>query len=165
MANIAREVGAPTGSIYHRFESRELILARLWIRTVEAAQAGFIGALGHPDVDQAAVDAALHTPRWCRNHLELARVLMLYRREDLVERWPTELGEELAVLNRGLEAALRDFTARRFGRRSRAAHRRVTFALLDVPYGAVRRHLLAGQAPPREVDELVRQTCECILGE
>jgi AcrR family transcriptional regulator len=164
VANIASDLGAPTGSIYHRFESRELIMARLWICAVKAAQVGFIDALGLADLDEGARAAALHIPRWSRRHLELAQVLVLHRREDLVGRWPAELGHELDGLNADLEAALRSFTARWSGRMSRAAYGRVVFALVDVPYGAVRRHLLAGQPPPREVDDLVGRTCACILG-
>ena len=41
VASIAKRLGAPSGSIYHRFESRDLLLARLWIRTVHRAQQGF----------------------------------------------------------------------------------------------------------------------------
>jgi AcrR family transcriptional regulator len=50
VANIAAAVGAPSGSIYHRFESRDLMFARLWIRTVRRAQPGFIAALANPDL-------------------------------------------------------------------------------------------------------------------
>ena len=39
----------------------------------------------------------------------------------------------------------------------------VTFALIDVPYGAVRRYLAAGKPPPAVVDTFVEQTCECLL--
>jgi AcrR family transcriptional regulator len=164
MAAISSELGAPTGSLYHRFESRDLMLAQAWLRTVREAQTGFVAALGHDDVEQAGFEAALHIPRWCRAHLDGARVLLLYRREDLVERWPEELGAELATLNDSVDDALGSYTARRFGHSRADARRSVVFALVDVPYGAVRRYLVAGQAPPRAVDELVRRTCACILG-
>src|ERR671918_929405 len=96
---IASDLGAPTGSIYHRFASRELLLARLWIRTIRRAQGGFLEALAIPDLYEAARTAATHIPRWSREHLDDARVLLLYRRADLAARWPEELGEELASLN------------------------------------------------------------------
>jgi AcrR family transcriptional regulator len=160
---IAAELGAPTGSIYHRFGSRDLMLARVWIRTVKEAQEGFLTAVRQEDVDAAAIDAALHVPRWCRENLDAARILLLYRREDLVELWPDELGDELAGLNAEMQAALGDFCVRRFGDRRSETFGRVLFALVDVPYGAVRRHLVAGKPPPKEIDDLIRATCRCIL--
>ena len=45
VAAIAAHLGAPTGSIYHRFRSRELLLADLWLTVVEAFQAGVVAAL------------------------------------------------------------------------------------------------------------------------
>lgn len=164
VAGIAERLAAPTGSIYHRFESRDLLLARLWIRTALRAQEGFVKALSQDDVAQAAIDAALHIPRWSRENVDDARIMLLYRREDLAEQWPKELGAELETLNAAIVAAMRGFVRRRFGSVSKANITVASFALLDVPYAAVRRYLIAGKPPPRSVDELVTRTCQCILG-
>ena len=40
IAGIAGLLGAPVGSIYHRFRSRDLLLARFWIRTIKDFQKG-----------------------------------------------------------------------------------------------------------------------------
>ena len=164
VAGIAERLGAPTGSIYHRFGSRDLILARLWIRTAQRAQEGFIVALNQDDVGQAAVDAALHIPRWSRSNVDDACVMLLYRREQLAEVWPDELGDELATLNDAIKAAVHSYVRRRFGSVTKANLEVASFALVDVPYAAVRRHLLMGSKPPRSVDDLVTRTCQCILG-
>jgi hypothetical protein len=140
-------------------------MARLWIRTVKRAQEGFLAALALDDIEEAAVNAALHIPRWSRGHLDDARVLVLHRREALAERWPEELGHEHEDLNTDLGKALSRYTARRFGRNRAPQRRAVVFALVDVPYAAVRRYLLAGQPPPPAVDDLIRKTCVCLLGE
>jgi AcrR family transcriptional regulator len=163
VASIAKRLGAPSGSIYHRFESRDLLLARLWIRTVNRAQQGFLAALAIEDIEQAARQAALHIPRWSRQYRAEASVLLLYRREDLAGRWPDELGDELVALNQNLQDAVRRFTRRRFGRVTPSLLQTVAFALIDVPYGACRRYLLAGRAPPAVVDDLVVHTCICTL--
>jgi AcrR family transcriptional regulator len=160
---IGQRLGAPSGSIYHRFESRDLLLARLWIRSVRRAQEGFISALALEDLDHAAVSAALHIPRWSRKNLSEATVLLLYRREDLAERWPAQLGREVARLNSGVEAAMRVFTRQVFGRVSSTNLQKVAFALVDVPYGACRRYLVAGKPPPPAVDDLVARVCRCVL--
>ena len=163
VATIASVAGAPTGSIYHRFASRDLLLARLWIRTVERAQVGFLEALDQGALERAALDAALHIPRWSRRHLTDARILIQYRKEDLAGRWPEELRSELKDLNRSLELAIRDFTRCRYGRITAGALERTAFALVDVPYAGVRRHLLAGRKPPASVDQLVTRTVRCVL--
>lgn len=163
VAAIAARLDAPSGSLYHRFASRDLLVAHLWIRLVKEAQTGFVEALGIEDLDEAAVQASLHIPRWSRQNLAKAQVLLLHRRSDLVERWPDELGDELSVLNDDVAAAMTSYTRRHFGTTSQRARRSVSFALVDVPYAAVRSYLHAGVAPPKHVDELVLRTCRCIL--
>lgn len=165
ISRIAGMLDAPVGSIYHRFGSRDLLLARLWIRTIKRFQVGFLEALQAEDVDEAAFGAALYNVDWTRRHLQEAQVLLLYRREDLAEKWPDELGEELSTLNANVVAAVTDHARRRYGKDTDAAAvRRVVFALVDVPYAAGRRHLIAGEPPPPEVDDLVTETLGCILG-
>jgi AcrR family transcriptional regulator len=163
MAGVAAHIGAPTGSIYYRFASRDLLMARTWIRTVKRAQTGFIKALADPDPRTAAIEAALHIVRWSRSHLAEARVLLLYRREDLASDWPVELGEELKELNRPIERAVKNLVRRLPEAVPAPAPGAVSFALIDVPYGAVRRHLAAGKPPPAAVDRLVELTCDCVL--
>ena len=163
VAGIADRLGAPTGSIYHRFNSRDLLLARLWIRTVRRAQEGAVAAISQAVVKKAAIDFALHVPRWSRSNLDDACVLLLYRREQLAEQWPAELGGELASLNDPLKAAIRSFVRRRFGSVTKANLEMTSFALLDVPYAAVRRYLITGNPPPPSVDDLIARTVGCIL--
>lgn len=161
---IAELLGAPSGSIYYRFASRDLLLAQLWMRTIKRFQAGFLAALAHDDLEEAALGAALHVVRWEREHADEARVMLLFRREDLAARWPQELGDELATLNREVQAAMADYAQRRYGEASAEAVQRVYFALAEVPYSAGRRYLLAGEAPPPIADELVTTTVRCVLG-
>ncbi|NVI88443.1 TetR/AcrR family transcriptional regulator [Actinomadura sp. BRA 177] len=148
---IATRLGAPSGSIYHRFGSRDLLLATLWTRCAHRFQEGFVAALAAGDAESAA----LHTPRWCRAHLDEAAVLLLYRRQDLVGEWP----DRFADLNRDSTDALNAFADRHPG----LDHERLVFATVDVPYGAVRRHLLARRPPPPTVDILITTACRAVL--
>jgi len=163
VVNIAQRIEAPTGSIYHRFASRELVLAHVWLRAVRGAQLGFVAALNDDDVESAAGAAINQLIGWTRAHLDEATVLLLYRRRDLAERWSNELGAELADLNVDIAAALRRYARRRFGRADRRTVDVVRFALVDVPYAAIRRHLVDGVAPPRALEDLVITVANCVL--
>src|SRR5260370_40248012 len=48
IAAIARALGAPTGSIYHRFDSRDGLLAEVWLGAAPAFQAALFGRLAGP---------------------------------------------------------------------------------------------------------------------
>jgi AcrR family transcriptional regulator len=161
IAALAERMTAPVGSVYHRFASRDLILARLWLRTVEAFQEGFIKALRRKD----GLAAALYTPQWVRTHLKEAKLLLLYRREDLMSgSWPVEVESLAARLSNDMSSAMVEFTRDLFGHVSKEAIVRTTFALIDVPYASVRQSLLAGKAPSIVVDELVAETYMALLG-
>jgi AcrR family transcriptional regulator len=161
---IADLAGAPTGSVYHRFASRDLLLARLWIRTVQRFQQGFLEVFAGDDLDVAAEQAALHVVRWSREHLAEARVLLLHRQDDLAQRWPAVLGEELATLNSGVVDAIRRHARKRYGRVGAREIGAVTLAVVDLPYAACRRYLGAGKKPPLWVDDLVIRSVPQLLG-
>lgn len=157
VAAIAERLGAPTGSIYHRFASRDLIVAELWIRGIRRFQTGFVAELRRGDIEAAA----LHGVRWCRAHPDEAAVLLLHRREDLARRWPEELGPALTTLNDEAAAAYRDLLRQH----PELDPHRVSFTVFDLPAGAVRRHIAELRSPPPWVDDLVRTAVRAVLEE
>ncbi len=160
VAAVARRVGAPIGSVYHRFPSRNGLLAQAWLRAAERFQAGFLAHLSAGD----ALAAARYTPAWTRAHLSEARLLLLHRREDLASGpWPRPLAARAVRLGVDLDAGLRVFTRRRYGRSDPRLLRRVAFALVDIPYAAVRSHLRRDEAPPRHVEALVVEAASALL--
>lgn len=144
---IAARLGAPSGSIYHRFTSRDLILAKLWIRTVKRFQVGFLDALALDNTTEAATKAVTHTLEWSTEHHDEARVLTMYRREDLVALWPNELGEELLTLNDQVKQSLLTFTKRHLGVITTETTGMARFALIDLPYTAARQAILSNTPP------------------
>ena len=48
VSRIATSVGAPVGSVYHRFASRDVLMAELWLRTITRFQDGYLAALSCP---------------------------------------------------------------------------------------------------------------------
>ena len=57
ISRIAKAAGAPTGSIYHRFSSRDVLLGEVWLSAAESFQSGFIDLLNangtEPEIDDA----------------------------------------------------------------------------------------------------------------
>lgn len=152
---VARQMGGHVGSIYYRFPTKDHLIARLWIRCAAEGQRGMLQALNAPDLDSALESAALHYPRWSRSHLDQARVLAAYGREQLAPTWPTDLADELATVNETLARAIVDFTQRWYGDASSGHRRATTFALLDLPASAIRRYLLAGRPAPASIDPVI----------
>jgi AcrR family transcriptional regulator len=160
--SVAERIGAPKGSFYYRFASRDALLGELWLKTVLAYQEGFVAAIGAGE----GLSAALHTSAWARLHLDDARLLMLYSRHDFVHGpWPAPLRRGVADQARRFEACLRAFARGAFGRAGRAEMRRATFVLAEVPLAAVKPHLERREPPPPLVDELISKTYRAIVGE
>jgi AcrR family transcriptional regulator len=146
---IADVSGAPTGSIYHRFGSRDELIARLWIRAVYRSQASFIAALEGEDAKEAALAAAMSIIDFCEEHPADAQLLVAFRRGDLVKAIPKgTLADDLETLNRPVERAVVQLARRLYGSRSRAALDRTLLATFDLPYGAARRYLITGAPLP-----------------
>ena len=146
---IAGASGAPTGSIYHRFGSRDELITRLWMRAVYRSQASFVTALERRDAKDAALAAAMSIIDFCEEHPADAQLLVSFRREDLIRSAPEgPLADELADLNRPVERAVVHLARRLYGTRSRAALDRTLMAVFDLPYGAVRRYLISGARMP-----------------
>src|SRR5262245_51476516 len=57
---IAGAVGAPTGSIYHRFASRDVLLGKVWLRAAADFQAAFFERLAAAPPHEAGLSAALY---------------------------------------------------------------------------------------------------------
>jgi AcrR family transcriptional regulator len=165
MEAISSASGAPTGSLYHRFGSRDDLVARLWIRAVYRSQAMFLVALEEREPQKAAVAAGLSILDFCRDEPGDARLLVSFRYEDLIRSAPSPaIAEELAVLNRPVKRAVTDLAKRLYGRASAGAVERTLLAVFDLPYGAVRRHLIAGKAPPRGLRVDLERAISAALG-
>jgi AcrR family transcriptional regulator len=146
---IAKTSGVPKGSIYHRFASLEEILARMWIRAVRRSQGAFLEALEQPDATSAAVAGALSIHDFAEREPADARLLASLRREDLIEgAEAAQLRRDLEQLNEPLQDAVQKLARRLFGQATRANVDRTLSAVVDLPIGAVRRHLIAGAPLP-----------------
>ena len=160
VGSVTQHLGAPIGSFYHRFASRDLLLAELWLTTVLAFQEGFVAAIEAGD----GLAAALHTPRWARANLEAACFLLLHHRDDFVRgEWPDSLKLRVASQARQVKSCVKRFARANFNSTDSTHLRRARFVLLEVPLAAVRPNLRRAERPPAIVDELIRTTYAAIV--
>lgn len=166
VAAIGSALGAPSGSIYHRFGSRDALLGRLWLSKATIFQDRWTAALRTADPVEAGLQAALSMPQVVREDLDAARVMLLHRREDFVSgEWPAEMKANAEALGRQVKDGLSELTRRLFGRDSVAGRRTTAFATIDIPYSAVRRYVGDRAAPPAQVDALIAKAYHAVVDE
>jgi len=162
VASINERLRAPIGSFYHRFASRNVLLGMLWLKTVLDFQKGVTAALDAQD----GLAAALHTPAWSREHLDEARLLLVYDREDFVAgAWPDELRERVGEMTKQMEKSAARRAVAVFGRAGAEEVRLAQFLISEVPVAAVRQHLMRREAPPPIVDRLIRTTYRAVVAD
>ena len=160
MQAAAQEAGAPIGSLYHRFKSREQLMAELWIREVECFQEAFLAVLDKGELKEAGLFAI----RWVRERPNQARLLLLFRRDEFGSGdWPAELSVRALDLARSLERGFHRFALKLWGDDSPGRLSRLVFALADIPSAAVRRFLEMGRNPPDHLDDMVWRAVKAVL--
>jgi AcrR family transcriptional regulator len=158
--SVTQMLNAPKGSFYYRFDSRDALLGELWLSAVLAFQEGFFAALDSND----GLRAALHMPDWARNHLDDARILLLYNRHDFVHgEWPASLKQGVKNQADRITAGFSRFAHHAFGRATSTELRFAAFVLAEAPGAAVKEHIRRREAPPAIVDELIQKTYHAIV--
>ena len=155
MSAVARAVGAPSGSMYHRFPTRAALCGELWIRTEERFHAGFTAALStSTDAQQRCVAAARFTVQWCRENPVEAQVLLTGADALCATDWPDDLTSRRKRLHRALRRTLAGLPA---------DPDRVNAAVIDIPYAVVRSHLTARHAIPASADAVVEDCARALI--
>jgi AcrR family transcriptional regulator len=135
VAAIARHSGAPAGTLYHRFGSRDGVLAAAWQRALESFHKGWLAAAEAPEPVEAGVAMAVSVVTFAREHPEDARLLLTLRRRDLLDA-----EGDASELNLPVAEQLARLANELYGAAGEREIERVTRALVDLPYAAVRRH-------------------------
>jgi AcrR family transcriptional regulator len=162
VASISERLKSPTGSFYHRFASRDILLGELWLRAVLDFQTGIGKARDAGD----GLAAALYTPAWARKHPDEARLLLLYDRRDFIQGdWPAELRERVADMTRRMEGGSRRLARVIFGKDGSEEVRLGQFLISELPVALVRQHLMRGEKPPSLVDQLIRTTYAAVVAD
>jgi AcrR family transcriptional regulator len=160
IAAVSAASGAPSGSLYHRFDGRAALLGQLWLRTTGEFQNGFLEALGSAPGVEGCVAAASYVTAWCRDHTAEARLLLRGPEDFAAADWPAPTRRRAAADRRALTKALQERAAEIDGTLDH-----VLLATVDLPLAIVRRHLQAGPRAtlPLDAGALVEQTARAIL--
>ena len=146
VASIARALGAPSGSLYHRFPSKKHLLGALWTRTAHRYAVSLSGALQTAQADDLAQRIVDHTFDWVARHPLEANLLMQFRTEDFITGdWPPEVIAAIEETNNKL--------ADRLGGAAETHDVNpidMTLAAIDIPAAAARRAILTSAEPSTE---------------
>ncbi|MFJ4780906.1 TetR/AcrR family transcriptional regulator [Streptomyces sp. NPDC088762] len=160
---VAQAIGAPSGSMYHRFAGRTDLLAEVWLRTVERFQTGYFDALhSDPDPRRAARAAARHVVSWSRAHPQEAALLLHGPGEFGRADWSEEHVRRAGSGNERVYASLGALAAS-LGVTGAQGRERVALALVDLPLSVVRRHLRAGEPLPPHAEDLTEECAAALL--
>lgn len=153
---IAARVGAPTGSVYHRFPSRAAILAAAWLK----AHAGFAARI-RPALEAGdGRRAALALVDWARAEPEAAALLLLHPAESvLADAPPPALLDAVQAEQRALDRAFATYMSimAPAAAEDPAVIARARFRLFDGPIALLRPTLGRPGGVPPYVDDLVAE--------
>ncbi|MEV6679758.1 TetR/AcrR family transcriptional regulator [Streptomyces erythrochromogenes] len=163
MSAVAQAIGAPSGSVYHRFTGRPALLAEVWLRTVERFQEGYLARLhGGADPHTAARAAARHVVAWSRAQPEEAALLLYGAAEFGRADWSEEYIRRADSGNERVYAAIGGLAAS-LGFADAPGLDRMVLALIDLPLSVVRRPLRAGEALPPHAEDLAEECAAALL--
>jgi AcrR family transcriptional regulator len=162
MAAVIEAVGAPSGSLYHRFPSRPVLQAALWLRTLERFQVGFLEATAAAEDVASSLAVAAHTIEWSRAHREEARVLLYGAADFGFQNWPRSERDRLASRRAVVATAIADLAAKLDSPGDEGIER-LTLAIVDIPLSLVRRHLLAGGQVPDGAERTIEPAVRALV--
>ncbi|WP_330184000.1 TetR/AcrR family transcriptional regulator [Nocardia sp. NBC_01503] len=160
VAAIAEASGAPVGTLYHRFGNRNGVLTAAWLRALDRFQTGVLGAAAaQDDPIEAAVAMTAAALTFGRERLEDAKLLLNLRPRDLLDGAPdSEFNDRLAAMNEPLFATLSRIARGVYGSDGERELDAVRRAVVDLPYGALRRYAYTDGFPDWLDADLVAAT-------
>lgn len=159
---VARSLSAPSGSVYYRFESRDHLVAALWLRTVERFDRDVVAGLA-TEGNLVTIGAAVarQVVEWCAANPTDAHVLTRLSMADLVDgKVPADLARRARQVARRQRRAVE-----RFADRLRLDVEVVRFAVVTIPYAAVRRAIAEGAEIPPWTSDAVERAAAAVLSE
>lgn len=153
VAHVTAKLGAPSGSIYHRFRSRDALFASAWVRSIKRFHHELQRMEANEPIE-AIVETALLIPRFCRENPLDARMMTVYRYKDLMVDPPADVLPDLTGLNAPVGEILDRLALARYGRVTQRGLALVSLACREAPIGLIRP--MIGDAIPLWIDDAVR---------
>jgi AcrR family transcriptional regulator len=155
VAAIAEQAGVPVGSIYHRFQSVDELLARTWLRAArrsqERALAVPVSSAG-PVATAQAVALAMYD--YCLSEPQDTVLLDALSRTELLGMAQGDLHDELERANDHAEERMAVLARALFGRADSRTRDLVLLAIVDMPHGFAQRQIASGQRTPARRERL-----------
>lgn len=163
IAQVSAQIGAPVGSIYHRFPSREHLMTRLWLRAIRRFHVGLLDTGRISDPREALLAQAVHQPRFCRENPRDAFVMSLHSQRQLMTSCPKELRQDVADVNDDIWALGRDQMQALYGTSQGHIADVVALGIRQTPYGMIRTHIRNQLPIPVWIDDAVLAASSAIL--
>lgn len=157
MASIASNAGAPIGSLYHRFDSRNIVLTRAWLRVRADFRDQVVCHWASGDT-WLAVEALV---QWCRTKPVYARFMLQSDEAPDFGELPAPLRAELEADQAELDDA---FTRCEQALHSRADHpgHVLRFILIGAPVAIVKPFLSQDLPIPPSVNAVLRSSHDAV---
>ncbi|MDO8654706.1 MAG: TetR/AcrR family transcriptional regulator [Undibacterium sp.] len=157
---IAHKTGAPVGSVYHRFESRDTILARAWLKVNNDFRQTVASKWALGDTWLAVASFML----WCRSNPVYAQFLLQCENtsvfnESLSLDLHAQLEAEQSALDACFELCLQNAKHRLLDDNIEAILR---FVLIDSPSAIVKPYLIQNRPIPTTIDAMLRASHDAV---
>ncbi len=163
LRSLATAAGASNGTIYHAFGSKDVLLARLWLRSwcrLGDLMAEAMGERAGASGEDAVVAVALTPVEFVRRFPASARLFFAQRRDQLFSAdLPPEIETELGSVQEKFVEVLITLARGVWDRGDRVAVEAIAVCVVDLPGGILRRCLLEG----READEATAARLEAAV--
>ena len=163
LRSLAAAAGASNGTIYHAFGSKDVLLARLWLRSWCRLGGLMAEAMAERSTDageDAVVAVALTPVEFVRRFPASARLFFAQRRDQLFSAdLPPEVEAELTSVQEKFVEVLVALARGVWGRGDRIAVEAIAVCVVDLPGGILRRRLLED----READEATAARLEAAV--
>ena len=157
MASIASQAGAPVGSLYHRFDSRNAVLARAWLK-VRADFRAQVSCHWTRGDTWLAVEALV---QWCRNKPVYARFMLQSDDAPDFGDLPAQLRAELEADQAELDAAFTRCVQSLPARVDNPVHV-LRFILIGAPVAIVKPFLSQDLPIPPSIDAILRSSHDAV---
>lgn len=161
LRSLAAAAGASNGTIYHAFGSKDVLLARLWLRSWCRLGDLMAESMGQGATGEDAVVAVALTPvEFVRRFPASARLFFAQRRDQLFSAdLPPEIETELAAVQEKFVEVLITLARGVWDRGDRIAVEAIAVCVVDLPGGILRRCILED----READEATAARLEAAV--